>query len=109
MQVRAFLSQPWPWWVAGPAIGLVALALLRLGNKQFGVSSNLRHMCAAIAPGKSEYLRYDWKRIGGWNLIFLGGILTGGFLAGRFLHGGPPAISPATRDALQQLGVRDFD
>lgn len=90
-------------------IGLIALALLRLGNKQFGVSNNLRHLCAALAPGKSEYLRYDWKRIGGWNLTFLAGILTGGFLAARFLPGGPPAISQAAHDALQSLGVRDFD
>jgi uncharacterized protein len=105
----AALSQPWPWWVAGPLIGSIALALLAVGNKSFGVSNNLRHICAAIAPGRSEYLRYDWKRLGGWNLIFLAGILAGGFLAARFLPGGAPAISPATHDALQRLGVRDFD
>src|SRR6185436_2277885 len=75
MGLRAWLSQPWPWWVAGPLIGSIALALLAVGNKAFGVSSNLRHICAAIAPGGSEYFRYDWKRLGGWNLTFLAGIL----------------------------------
>jgi len=109
MSLREWLSQPWPWWVAGPLIGLIALALLRVGNKSFGVSNNLRHICAAIAPGGSEFLRYDWKTLGGWNLTFVAGILVGGFLAARFLPGGPPAISLATHDALQQLGVRDFD
>jgi hypothetical protein len=33
-------------------------ALLITGNKVFGISSNLRHLCAAIAPGKVEFLRW---------------------------------------------------
>ena len=44
------LLRPWPWYVAGPLIGLFAPLLLWLGNRLFGVSSNLRHLCAAIAP-----------------------------------------------------------
>ena len=31
-----FLSQPWPWYVAGPLIGLIVPALLLIGGKQFG-------------------------------------------------------------------------
>jgi uncharacterized membrane protein YedE/YeeE len=45
-----FLSQPWPWYVAGVLIGLTVPALLLLGNKIFGISSNLRHICAACIP-----------------------------------------------------------
>src|SRR5688572_19227604 len=45
-----WLVAPWPWYVAGPLIGLVVPLLLWLGNKPFGVSSNLRHVCAAVAP-----------------------------------------------------------
>lgn len=33
--------QPWPWFVCGPIIGLIVLALLLLGNKAFGVSSTV--------------------------------------------------------------------
>jgi uncharacterized membrane protein YedE/YeeE len=102
------LARPWPWYVAGPLIGLFVPALLLLGNKQFGVSSNLRHLCAAIAPGGVDFFRYDWKSQGLWNLTFLAGILAGGFVAARLLGPPPVAISPETRAMLLELGVRDF-
>jgi uncharacterized membrane protein YedE/YeeE len=95
--------------VAGPLIGLTALVLLKVGNKPFGVSNNLRHLCAALAPRPGGYLRYDWRKEGGWNLAFFAGIVGGGLIAARLLPGGPPAIAQATHDALQGLGVRDFE
>src|ERR1035438_10037602 len=79
----AFASAPWPWYVAGPAIGLFVPALLILGNKVFGVSSSLRDLCSVVLPGKLDYFRYDWKRTGLWNLLFVAGILVGGFQIGR--------------------------
>ncbi len=103
-----FLSQPWPWYVAGPLIGLVVPALLFLGNRQFGVSENLRHMCAATLPGKIEFLQYDWKA-GVWNLTIIVGVLIGGFIAHTFLANPDPiAISEATRSDLAGLGISDF-
>jgi uncharacterized protein len=101
-------SNPWPWYVAGPVIGLFVPALLILGNKVFGVSSNLRHLCSAVLPGNIDYLRYDWKRASLWNLLFLAGVLVGGFLA---VHSGGSqsvAISEPTRLALTKLGIHDF-
>ena len=44
-----FLSQPWPWCVAGLLIGLIVPALLLVGGKHFGISANLRHVCAAVS------------------------------------------------------------
>jgi DNA-binding NarL/FixJ family response regulator len=41
-----WLLHPWPWYVAGPLIGLFPALLLLLGNRPFGVSSTLRHVCA---------------------------------------------------------------
>jgi uncharacterized membrane protein YedE/YeeE len=38
--------------------------------------------CSAVLPGKLDYFRYDWKRTGLWNLVFVAGILVGGFLVG---------------------------
>jgi uncharacterized protein len=102
------LARPWPWYVAGPVIGLFVPALLLLGNRQFGVSSNLRHLCAAVAPGGVEFFSYDWKSKGLWNLAFLAGIFLGGFIAAQWLGVGDVAISPRTRAALVQLGLRDF-
>ena len=102
-----FLSRPWPWWVAGPLIGLVAVALLVIGNKPFGVSSNLRHMCAAVAPRSLDYFRYDWRRAGGWNLAFAVGLLLGGYVGGQLLAS-PVTISPEVQTALASLGVTDL-
>lgn len=108
--MSVLLSQPWPWYVAGPSLGvLVALLLLSTG-KGFGVSSSFQHICAATFPGRAELFRYDWKRDGLWNLVFVLGILAGGFLAGWvFASPDSVAISGATRDALAALGIRDFD
>lgn len=102
------LVQPWPWYVAGPLIGLFVPALLLLGNQQFGVSSNLRHLCAAIAPAGLEYFGYDWKSKGRWNLMFLAGIFVGSVIAAQGLGTGAVAISPETKAALVRLGVHDF-
>jgi uncharacterized membrane protein YedE/YeeE len=101
-------ANEWPWYVAGPLIGLFVPVLLVAGNKAFGISSNLRHLCAAIAPGRLEYLRYDWKKSGLWNLVFLAGVLLGGFLAAHFGAQHDISISPETKAALGQLGIHDF-
>lgn len=103
------LSQPLPWYVAGPLIGLVVPLLLLYGSKQFGISANLRHMCAATVPGRLDFLKYDWRKSGLWNLTFLGGILIGGFIGGVLLSNPEPiAISQATVADLQALGIQDF-
>src|SRR5687767_742063 len=101
------LFRPWPWYVAGPLIGLFVPLLLMLGNKVFGVSANLRHACAACLPGSLEHFRYDWRREGGWNLALVMGILVGGFLAGYvFANPDPIAIAAATQQDLMALGIR---
>ena len=103
------LSQTWPWYVAGPLIGLVVPILLLFGGKQFGVSANLRHMCAATLPGSLAFLRYDWKKAGLWNLVFVTGLILGGFLAVTLLPStGPIGISEATAADLRALGITDF-
>ncbi|HKY61481.1 MAG TPA: YeeE/YedE thiosulfate transporter family protein [Gemmatimonadota bacterium] len=104
------VSQPWPWYVAGPAIGLLVTLLLLATGKGFGVSSSFQHICSAAFPGRAEYFRYDWRRVGLWNLVFVLGMLAGGLLAGwLFANPHPVAISEATREALAGLGIRDFD
>ena len=104
-----FLLSTWPWYVAGPLIGLFVPLLLLLTGKAFGVSSSLKHACAATVPGRAEYFQYDWKASGVWNLIFVVGILIGGVVAVQFLGGGgPTGISSATKADLQALGLTDF-
>lgn len=101
-------SSSWPWYVAGPLIGLFVPALLILGNAVFGVSSSLRHACAAALPRSTQYLDYDWKGNGLWNLIFVVGILIGGFLAVHWSVPHDVALSSATRADLAKLGIHDF-
>jgi len=102
-----FLSQPWPWYVAGPLIGLIVPMLLLLGGKQFGVSANLRHLCAVLDT-KVEFFQYDWKS-GTWNLVLIMGVLIGGWISMGFLENPDPiAISEATRSDLALLGVTEF-
>jgi uncharacterized membrane protein YedE/YeeE len=105
-----WLYQPWPWYVAGPLIGLTVPLLLILGGKQFGISANLRHTCAACMPGNIEFFKYDWKKAGKWNLTFLLGVVIGGFLAGYvFQNPDPVAISSSTVSDLKALGISNFN
>lgn len=103
------LTGTWPWYIGGPLIGLTVPLLLLIGGKKFGISSNLRHICAAVLPGRADYFRYDWKSDGLWNLTFIVGVLIGGAIAGTWLASGQPIpISAETRADLALLGVTDF-
>lgn len=104
------LREPWPWYVAGPLIGLIVPLLLMLGGKPFGLSANLRHLCAAVLPGNVPFFRYDWRRQGGWNLLFAFGILVGGFISAQWLlpDGYTVAIADSTRADLRRLGLQDL-
>lgn len=99
------LSKPWAWYVAGPLIGLTVPLLLLIGNKNFGISSTLRHICAACIPARLPFFQYDWKREI-WNLIFVAGVLLGGIIATQVIgNTNPVIVSPATAQDLAELNV----
>lgn len=99
------LTGPWPWYIAGPLIGLTVPLLLLLGNRHFGISSNLRHICAACLPGKIPFFSYDWKKES-WNLFFAAGIVIGGAIAATLLaDGSPSSIHPALAGEMAGYGV----
>ncbi len=103
-----FFQQPWHWAVAGTLIGLTVPALLLLGNKSLGISSSLRHMCAACIPANISFFVYDWKKES-WNLFFVAGILLGGFIGTYGLANPEPlVVAMETKTALQKLGITDF-
>lgn len=102
------LTQPWPWYVAGTIIGLIVPTLLILGNRHFGISANLRHMCAACFPSNIPFFKYDWKKES-WNLFFIGGILVGGIISTQYLSSPDPVIiHPDLAKDLTQFGITDF-
>src|SRR3990170_3818127 len=88
-QISSIVREPWPWYIAGPLIGLTVPALLILGNKSFGISSSLRHICASCFPANIKFFKYDWKKEA-WNLYFVGGIFLGGIVAAAFLGSNEP-------------------
>ena len=107
-QFIEWIKQPWPWWVAGPLIGLTVPALLILGNKTFGISSSLRHICASCVPAGIPFFTYNWKKEI-WNLMFVLGILIGGFLAATFLSNpNTIVVAEATQQDLAALGITDY-
>ncbi|RYF88738.1 MAG: YeeE/YedE family protein [Chitinophagaceae bacterium] len=103
-----FLKQPWSWYAAGAVIGLIVPALLLLGNKHFGISANLRHVCAACFPANIKFFKYEWKKEV-WNLFFLAGIIVGGYIAAQYLANPKPLeVAPALATELSGYGINDY-
>lgn len=103
-----FMYKSWPWYISGPLIGLMVPALLVLANKSFGISSSLRHICAACAPVKSDFFKYDWKSKS-WNLFFVAGIILGGTIGSMFMDESRILVSQETAASLLSLGIEDVD
>lgn len=102
------LKNPWPWYVAGPLIGLTVPALLILGNKTFGISSSLRHVCAACLPSNIPFFKYNWKKEI-WNLVFVLGIFLGGALAiGLLSNPNPVVVNSALAEELSEYGITNY-
>jgi uncharacterized protein len=95
------IRQPWPWYIAGALIGLTVPALLLVGNKHFGISSSLRHICAACVPANVSFFKYDWRKEA-WNLFFVAGILIGSLIATQFL-------SNPTSIVIAETTVKDLE
>ncbi|WP_343674212.1 YeeE/YedE thiosulfate transporter family protein [Chitinophaga sp.] len=99
------LQHPWPWYVAGPLIGLIVPALLLLGNKHFGISANLRHACAACFPAGIKFFQYDWKKEI-WNFFFVAGIFLGAVIAVQLLPNPQPVrVNPSLVKELAGYGI----
>ena len=101
-----FISQPWPWYVAGPIISFVMFFFMYFGNR-FGISSSFRTLCSMMGAGKTcDFFDYDW-RIDKWRIFFVIGLIGGGFIA-HFLmtpEGQTVAIAQATVQELRGYGI----
>jgi len=102
-----FISQPWPWYVAGPVIALVMFGLIYFGNS-FGMSANFRNLCSIMGAGKScDFFAFDWKKQT-WNLVFVVGTILGGVISSQFLmNTDVVAISEVTKSELLAFGMTD--
>jgi uncharacterized membrane protein YedE/YeeE len=108
MNFIEWLRQPWPWYVAGPLIGLTVPILLIIGNKSFGISSSLRHICAACFPAEISFFNYDWKKEK-WNLFFVAGIMVGAMIATLVIQSPlQENLSPQLIGDLQPHNIHNF-
>lgn len=107
MEIIEYISQPWPWYVSGPLIAGVMFFLIFSG-KNFGMSGNLRTLCAAFGGNRAcEFFDFDWKSQK-WNLTFSLGALLGGFIAMNYLSiSGVVEISEVTIETLKAYGFAD--
>jgi uncharacterized membrane protein YedE/YeeE len=102
------IKQPWHWAIAGILIGLTVPTLLLIGNKKFGISSSLRHICAMCIPANIPFFKYQWRKEI-WNLFFVLGVLLGGIIASQFLSNpNDVVVADNTKASLAQFGITDF-
>ena len=99
-------TDPWPWYVGGPLIGLtVPLLLIGIG-KPFGISSSLRHLCSACMPkSKLAYIRESNWLEESWNLFFVVGVLIGSYLAMNVFATKPLPLLPEHYRSLGGLAM----
>ncbi len=99
-----WILEPWPWYVGGPLIALTMFTLLYVG-KNFGMSSNLRTLCAMCGADKTcNFFCFDWKGQR-WNLLVMIGAIIGGFIASHYLSDNQvPNLNPKTIEQLHALG-----
>lgn len=100
-----FILNPWPWWFSGALIAGVMFTLNFFG-KAFGISSNLRTVCAAVLRPKAKFFDFEWRKEL-WNLVFLGGSVLGGFVAYNYMTAPGTdvvQVSQKTVTELQELG-----
>lgn len=98
------ILNPWPWYISGPLIAMIMALLLYFG-KTFGISSNLRTICAIGGAGKySNFFKMNWRDYS-WNLVVVIGAIIGGFVAVQFLSNDSGTnLNPTTISELEILG-----
>ena len=102
-----YILNPWPWYISGPLITIVMAFLLYFG-KTFGMSSNLRTLCAIGGAAKfSDFFNFKWKDQL-WNLNVVLGAIIGGFIAVHLLSNDSGTdLNPTTVTELQNMGFKN--
>lgn len=100
-----FITHTWHWAISGFLIGMVMLMLNYFG-KVFGMSSNLRSLCAMTGIGKKvPFFDWDWKSQR-WNLAVVVGAMIGGYVAVHFLSDASNVdLNPKTIEQLATMGI----
>jgi uncharacterized membrane protein YedE/YeeE len=84
----------WPWYVAGPLMGLFVPFLLIVGNKLLGISSSFQHICSLVLNTKKFAASGYNASSNRWKFFFVIGITLGGLTANLFLGAGDTSFLP---------------
>jgi uncharacterized membrane protein YedE/YeeE len=101
----AIVRTPWPWWIAGPAIGLVVVGLAWITGKPLGVSTAYGSICALT----SRLTFFQQPEYGGrWRIAFILGLPIGGLVATTLAGPFTPTLAYGGLDALTHgsLGLK---
>lgn len=91
-----FITQ-WPWWAAGPAIGLVVISLAWITGKPLGVSTGYGSIWALT----SRLAFFQQPEYGGhWRIAFILGLPIGGLVATTLASTFTPTMAYGALDAL---------
>ena len=87
--------QSWPWYVAGPIIGLFVPLLLLVGNKLFGISSSFDHICDfSFTKNISSKIKFDANK-DSWKIYFVIGVAIGAAISTNLLTLGNVQFLPS--------------
>jgi len=86
----------WPWYIAGPLIGLFVPLLYIIANKALGISTSFDHLCTLALPGdKKKWVKFDAEK-NAWKTWFVIGIAGGAVITQFLLNETPAAFLPET-------------
>ena len=94
---HAIFVAPWPWWAAGPAIGLIVCLFAWIGGRALGVSTGYGSVCAT-----ASHLRFFAAKEfhESWRVWFIVGLPIGGLVAAALAGGLAPTLAYGQLDAL---------
>jgi uncharacterized membrane protein YedE/YeeE len=100
----AIVITPWPWWIAGPAIGMVVVGLAWITGKPLGVSTGYGSVCALA----SRLPFFQQPEFGRWRIAFILGLPIGGLVATMLAGPFVPTLAYGGLDALthSSLGLK---
>ena len=99
------IFKSWPWYIAGPLIGLFVPFLLIAGNKLLGISSSFLHICSVtLNTKKFSASGYNPKK-DSWKFWFVVGIAIGAFIAKYLLSSTQIPFLPQSYYSLDGLGL----
>jgi uncharacterized protein len=93
----AVFVTPWPWWLAGSAIGLIVTLMAWVGGKALGVSTAYGSACAIVSKAAFFQTR-EYREP--WRLAFIVGLPLGGLLAAVLAGTFAPDLAYGQLDAL---------